>query len=43
MGLGCQSGPKVMPNGSPRNYCKVSNKQVIGHVLEGQNRGSIII
>ena len=40
MGLGCQSGPKAVPNGSPRNYCKVSNGPVIGHVLVGQNFGS---
>ena len=23
--------------GPPRNYCKVSNKYLIGHVLRGQN------
>ena len=42
MGLGCKSGPKVVPNGSPENYCKVSNGHVIGHMLVGQNRGSTI-
>ena len=26
-------------NGPPRNCCKVSDKYLIGHVLEGQNRG----
>ena len=40
MGLGCKSGPKVVPNGSSENYCKVSNGHVIKHVLVGQNRGS---
>ena len=40
MGLWCQSGPKVVPNGSPGNYCKVSNEHVIRHVLVGQNGGS---
>ena len=40
MGLGCQSEPKVVSNGSPGNYCKVSNEHVIGHVLVGQNEGS---
>ena len=40
MGLGCKSGPKVVPNGSLENYCKVSNRHVIGHMLVGQNRGS---
>ena len=39
MGLRCKSGPKVVPNGSSENYCKVSNRHVIGHVLVGQNRG----
>ena len=42
MGLGCQSEPKVVSNGSLENYCKVSNEHVIGHVLVGQNGGSII-
>ena len=42
MGLGCQSGPKVVPNGSSENYRKVSNGHVIEHVLVGQNRGSIV-
>ena len=40
MGLGCKSGPKVVPNGSSENYYKVSNGHVIEHVLVGQNRGS---
>ena len=40
MGLGCKSGPKVVPNGSLKNYCKVSNGHVIEHVLIGQNGGS---
>ncbi|RVW39280.1 hypothetical protein CK203_085072 [Vitis vinifera] len=40
MGLGCKSGPKVVPNASSENYCKVSNRHVIEHVLVGQNRGS---
>ena len=40
MGLGCKSGPKVVPNASSENYCKVSNGHVIEHVLVGQNRGS---
>ena len=40
MGLGCQSGPKVVPNGSSENYRKVSNGHVIENVLVGQNRGS---
>ena len=40
MGSKCKSGPKVVPNESPKNYCKVSNGHVIGHVLVGQNRGS---
>ena len=40
MGLECKSGPKVVPNGSSGNYCKVSNGHVIEHVLVGQNRGS---
>ena len=39
MGLGCQSESKVVPNGSPGNYCKVSNEHIIGHVLVGQNEG----
>ena len=42
MGLGCKSGPKVVPNGSSENYCKVSNGHVIEHVLVGQNRGSTV-
>ena len=29
-------------NGPPRNYCKVPNKHVKGHVLEGQNKGSTL-
>ena len=40
MGLGCKSGPKMVPNGSSENYRKVSNGHVIEHVLVGQNRGS---
>ena len=43
MGLGCKSGPKVVPNGSSENYCKVSNGHVIKHVLVGQNRGSTVV
>ena len=27
-------------NGPPRNYCKIQDKYLIGHVLRGQNRGS---
>ena len=27
-------------NGPPRNYCKVLNKYLTGHVLGGQNGGS---
>ena len=42
MGLGCQSGPKVVPNESPENYCKISNRHVIEHVLVGQNGGTTI-
>ena len=40
MGLGCKNGPKVVPNRSPENYCKVSNGHVIRHVLVGQNKRS---
>ena len=40
MGQVHQNGPKVVPNGSLENYCKVSNGHIIGHVLVGQNRGS---
>ena len=40
MSLGYQSEPKMVPNELPRNYCKVSNGHVIGHVLVGQNGGS---
>ena len=29
-----------VPNESSRNYCKVPNEYVIGHVLVGQNGGS---
>ena len=29
-------------NGSPGNCCKVFNKYLIGHVLGGQNGGSIV-
>ena len=31
-----------MSNRPPRNYCKVPNKHVMGHVLVGQNGGSTI-
>ena len=40
MGLGCQCEPKVVPNGLRGNYCKVSNRHIIGHVLVWQNEGS---
>ena len=42
MGLGCQSGPKVVPNESLENYCKISNRHVIEHVLVEQNGGTTI-
>ena len=42
MGLGCQSGHKVVLNGLPGNYCKVSNEHIIGHVLGGQNEESTL-
>ena len=29
-------------NGPPRNYCKVPNNYLIGHVLRGQNGGSTL-
>ena len=35
------SGPSV-PNEPSKNYCKVSNVHIKGHVLVGQNGGSTL-